>query len=121
MPKIRICAGVFVAGLLALSQPSAAHHSFAMFDQTQTSELKGVTVTQFQWVNPHVYVVIKDDESSYTLECGSPSNMLKTGWKFNSLKPGDKINVLFFPLRNGKTGGALKIATLPDGKKLDAW
>ena len=121
MPKIRVCAGVFGASLLALTQPSTAHHSFAMFDQARTYELKGVTVTQFQWVNPHVYVVIKGDETSYTLECGSPSNMSKSGWKFNSLKPGDKINVVFYPLRNGKAGGALKIATLPDGKKLGAW
>lgn len=121
MSKIRMGSGVFAASLLALCQPSAAHHSFAMFDQTKISELKGVSVTQFQWANPHVYVVIKSDEVSYTLECGSPSNMSKTGWKFNSLKPGDKINVTFYPLRNGKPGGALKVATLPDGKKLDAW
>jgi len=121
MPKIRMGAGVLGASLLALGQPSAAHHSFAMFDQTKMSELKGAAVAQFQWANPHVYVVIKGDETVYTLECGSPSNMAKAGWKFNSLKPGDKINVTYYPLRNGKPGGALKIATLPNGKKLDAW
>lgn len=121
MPKIRTGAGIMGVSLLALCQPSSAHHSFAMFDQTKISELKEVSVEQFQWANPHVYVVIKADKVIYTLECGSPSNMSKTGWKFNSLKPGDKINITFYPLRNGKPGGALKIATLPNGKKLDAW
>ena len=121
MPKFKIGAGLFVAGLLALGQPSWAHHSFAMFDQTKISEIGGATVVQFQWANPHVYVVIQNNGTTYTLECGSPSNMLKSGWKFNSLKPGDKISVTYYPLRNGKPGGALKIATLPNGKKLDAW
>ena len=121
MSKIRIRTGVLGASFLALGQPLAAHHSFAMFDQTRISELRGASVVQFQWANPHVFVVIKKDEITYTLECGSPSNLSKTGWKFTSLKPGDRISVSFYQLRNGKPGGALKVATLPNGSKLNAW
>ncbi|MEJ2408882.1 MAG: DUF6152 family protein [Novosphingobium sp.] len=109
------------AGLLAASAPAIAHHSFAMFDQTKLSELRNVTVTRFQWTNPHVYVVVRSGQTTYTLECGSPSNMRETGWKFNTLKTGDTIDVIFFPLRDGKPGGALKLATLAGGKKLKAW
>ena len=121
MAIIRIASGILGVSLMAFCQTSSAHHSFAMFDQTKISELKGVAVAQFQWGNPHVYVVLKDGATMYTLECGSPSNMTKAGWKFNSLKSGDKINVTYYPLRNGKPGGALKIAILPNGKMLDAW
>ena len=32
-----------------------AHHSFAMFDQSQRMTLKG-TVTEFQWTNPHAFI-----------------------------------------------------------------
>lgn len=121
MHKLRPCAGIFGVSLLALAQPSAAHHSFAMFDQTKVSELKEAFVVQYQWANPHVFVVVRDKATAYTFECGSTANMARGGWKFNSLKAGDKIAVTFYPLRNGKPGGALKTAALPNGKKLDAW
>jgi hypothetical protein len=41
--------------LLAIALPVAAHHSFAIFDHTQTYTLKG-TVRSFQWTNPHGYI-----------------------------------------------------------------
>lgn len=110
-----------VAGLVAVGVPAMAHHSFAMFDQTKITELKSVAVEQFQWSNPHVFVVVKSGGERYTLECNSPSNMTRAGWKFNTIKAGDKIDITFYPLRNGKPGGALKVATLADGRKLDAW
>jgi len=116
--KLATALGVCLAGIC---EPVMAHHSFAMFDRTKTSELKGVTVAQFEWANPHVYVVVQSGQATYTLECGSPSNMSQGGWKFNTLKIGQKINVVFFPLRNGKPGGALKTAILPDGQKFEAW
>lgn len=118
---VTVLAGVLSIGGLGVCSPALAHHSFAMFDQTKVSELKDVTVTQFQWANPHVYVVVRSGPTTYTLECGSPSNMRQSGWKFNTLKSGDKIDVTFFPLRDGKPGGALKAATLVGGKTLKAW
>jgi len=42
----------FAAIAFALSAvPVFAHHSFAMFDRTQTLTLEG-TVKEFQWTNP---------------------------------------------------------------------
>lgn len=121
MRTTTISAAFLGVGLLVTCPPALAHHSFAMFDKTKVSELKNVTVTQFQWANPHVYVTVLNGGTSYTLECGSPSNMRQSGWKFDSLKGGDKIDVAFYPLRDGKPGGALKVATLAGGKKLEAW
>lgn len=116
--KFALALGICVA---AISGPAMAHHSFAMFDQNKLSELKNVTVVQFTWANPHVFVIVRNDTTTYVLECGSISNMGGLGWKFNTLKGGDKIDVVFFPLRNGDPGGALKVATLPDGQNLAAW
>lgn len=104
--------------LALISAPAMAHHSFAMFDQNKVTELKNVTVVEFRWGNPHVFLVVQSGERRFALECSSPSALSSTGWKFNSVKAGDKIDVTLFPLRNGKPGGALKAATLANGQKL---
>ena len=105
--------------------PAVAHHSFAMFDQTKLLQVTGATVTQFQWVNPHSFVVVEVKDASgarsYTLECNSTNLMTHAGWKFNTLKAGDKVDFLYYPLRDGRPGGMLKTITLPNGTTLKAW
>lgn len=108
-----------VCCLPAVGGPAMAHHSFAMFDQAKISKLKNATVVRFAWTNPHVFVIVKSGETTYTLECSSPALMQRTGWKFNTLKSGDKIDIAYNPLRNGKPGGALTLVTLPDRRKLE--
>ena len=46
------------------------------------------------------------------------SHLAREGWKSTTLKPGDKISVVVFPLRNDEKGGQYISVTLPDGKKL---
>lgn len=106
--------------IAATAAPTLAHHSFAMFDQKKEAELKNVTVVRYAWANPHVFVIVTSGETTYTLECSSPALMQRMGWKFNTLQGGEKIDIAFNPLRNGKPGGALTLATLPDGRKLEA-
>lgn len=113
-----------VAGLLAAmasSPPAVGHHSFAMFDQTAETRLKGLVVTRFEWTNPHVFVIGTVGSTTYTLECSSPNLMTHQGWKHNTLTPGARIDIAFYPLRNGKPGGMLKTVTLPGGKSISAW
>jgi hypothetical protein len=43
---------------------------------------------------------------------------MQSGWKFNSIKAGDKLTLVINPLKNGQSGGFLSQATLPDGKVL---
>jgi len=113
-----------LSGVGALA-PATAHHSFAMFDQTKILHLDGATVTQFNWTNPHTYVVVEAKDAngttSYMLECSSTNMMSQSGWTFRTIKPGDKLNIDFYPLRNGKPGGMLKTITLATGKTLKAW
>jgi hypothetical protein len=116
-----ICAALLVIGLLSLTNTGLAHHSFAMFDTTKQVTLSG-TVTMFEWTNPHAYIEIDVVENGATkhwsVEMGSPSILMQSGWKFKDLKHGDKITVKLSPLKDGKPGGLLVQATLPDGRTL---
>jgi hypothetical protein len=54
----------------------------------------------------------------WTLEASSPGVMKRSGWDKNSFGPGDKIQVTFYPLRDGGLGGALRKVVLANGKTL---
>jgi hypothetical protein len=108
--------------ILGLTGTAIAHHSFAMFDQTKQTTLTG-TVTAFEWTNPHAYIEIDvPDEKGvvkhWSVELGSPSILMQSGWKFKDLKHGDKVTVRISPLKDGKPGGLLVQAALPDGRVL---
>jgi hypothetical protein len=99
-----------------------AHHSFAMFDQTKQVTLTG-NVTVFEWTNPHAYIEIDVPEENgaikhWSVELGSPSILMQSGWKYKDIKHGDKVTVKISPLRDGKPGGLLIQATLADGRVL---
>ena len=105
-----------VLASLALALPVAAHHSFAMFDFTKTMTVKG-TVTEFRWTNPHVALLVQFDPKPgaapelWSMELTSPGNLTRGGWTRHSFKPGYRIDLEFYPLRDGKHGGAFNKAT----------
>jgi hypothetical protein len=106
-----------------IALPAAAHHSFAMFDNEHQVKLQG-TVEKFEWTNPHVYIHMQMEDGKggaapYTVECASPGILNRVGWKFNMIKPGEKLSLVIAPLRNGEAGGLLKEVTLPDGKVMN--
>ena len=110
---------------LAVAVPAMAHHSYAMFDRTKRLTVTGA-VSRFEWSNPHVYVIVdapngKGTRLRYSLECSSPNLLSHAGWKFNTLKAGDRVTVVFYPLRNGDPGGMLATIQLPDGTVMKAW
>lgn len=80
-------------------------------------------VQEFQWTNPHVFVEVMVPEGAksvrYSMECGSVNGHRRRGWTRNSFKPGDKVKVVFRPLRDrSKKGGAFVSATFADGHAL---
>jgi hypothetical protein len=120
--SIKGCLLIAVVAALAGASAALAHHSFAMFDQTKPLTLTG-SVTEFQWTNPHAYIEIDvpDDKGTvkhWSVEMGSPSILMQSGWKFKDLKHGDKITVKISPLKDGKPGGLLVEAKMPDGRVL---
>ena len=111
---------LFAALGLAGAGAALAHHSFAMYDSDHQIKLAG-TVTSFEWNNPHVYIALASsdehgDTRGYTVECASPGILNRVGWRFNMIKPGDKITVIIAPLKTGEPGGLLKQLTLADGR-----
>ena len=113
---------ILAAAMLGGAATAIAHHSFAMFDQTKQITLTG-TVSAFEWTNPHAYIEIDVPEEKgtvkhWSVEMGSPSILMQSGWKFKDLKHGDKVTVRISPLKDGKPGGLLVQATLPDGRVL---
>ena len=111
---------VVASGLIA---PAVAHHSFAMFDFDKTISCPA-TVKEFRWTNPHVTLLIEaapntgDSPEVWSLELTSPGNLTRLGWTHSSFKPGDRIDIQFNPLRDGKHGGAFKEAKLESGQVL---
>ena len=118
--KSRLLNILAMVALLAI--PVLAHHSFTMFDATKQVTITG-TVTSFEWTNPHSYIEIDvADEGGavkhWSIEMGSPSILQQSGWKFSSLRKGDKTTLVINPLKDGRAGGFLNTATLPSGKIL---
>jgi len=111
-------------GLTALLTVSTAvaHHSPIVFDRTKQVTITG-TVTEFRWGNPHSWIHIdvadKDGKvSNWAVEMDPASHLAREGWKSSTLKPGDKISVTVFPLRNDEKGGQYISVKLPDGSSL---
>ena len=121
--SFRRIALTIVLGALAVSGiPVLAHHSFTMFDQAAPLTISG-TVTSVEWTNPHVYIELDLAEpvkgaKHWSIELGSPSILQRGGWKFNSVKKGDKVTAVVSPLKNGDPGSLLTRITLPDGRVL---
>lgn len=115
---------VLAAAVTSLAGPALAHHSFSMFDNEHQTKIEG-TVTKFEWTNPHVYIQLAVSDPSgkvtnYTVECANPGILNRVGWKFNVVKPGDKLKLVVAPLRDNPAGGGLlHEMVLPDGRVLN--
>ena len=117
---IRKC--LFIAAPLLFAMPLAAHHSFAIFDHSQTYTLKG-TVLTFQWTNPHGYMELDLSEGPknvdhFTVELTSINMLRRAGWKSSDVKAGDEVTAIVAPLLNGDPGGLLLELKFPDGRTL---
>jgi hypothetical protein len=117
--SIRIISALGLAASL-LAAPAVAHHSFAMFDQNTMTHIKG-TVTEFEWINPHVWLHIEvtteaGEKQTWSFEGGSIGQLSQTFWTQESVVVGEEIDVGFHPLKDGSYGGQLIDVTKPDGK-----
>ena len=107
--RAQLTVGTVVAGgiaLLVAQVPLRAHHSFAAeFDADNPVQLRGV-VTGMDWVNPHswVYLDVAMPDGK-VVNWGAetpPTNVLfKGGWKKDSLKIGDEIQIQGFAAKDG--------------------
>ena len=121
MLKSFVLGGMAVA--LAAAIPAYAHHSYAMFDDESELTLEG-TIKEFQWTNPHswIHIYVPDEageEVVWSIETGAPGGLFRSGWRPDTILPGDKVTFTFHPLRNGEPGGSLMTMVLPNGTVMD--
>lgn len=125
----RISGILKVLGILAvatvIAAPAGAHHSYAMFDQSQEITVSGV-VKRWYWTNPHTMLVVTvenadGEDEDYYFEANGPGILAKNGWSRTMVRPGDEVTVVSHPLRDPEaTGGDIQMLTLPDGSQLSA-
>jgi hypothetical protein len=117
---------LFVLGIIAVlviaSRPVLAHHGGAAFDQTSTKMLQG-TVTQLDFVNPHVVVWfdVANPDGTTTKWSGwltAPNKLQRAGWTKHTLNPGDKVTISGNQQKNGSPVLQIRTVAGPDGKNL---
>jgi len=103
--------------------PATAHHSFvAVFDRELPVELTG-TVTEVEWMNPHVWIYIDVENEqggidNWGFELGSPNGLIRRGWNHNSLAIGQVVTVAGMLARDSSLKGAVRTITLSTGESL---
>ena len=113
---------VLAAILTAGARPAQGHHSFAMFDTGRQVTLSGVVtglrVDQSSRVHRAGRAGRRWRHEALDDRAGQHQHPQRGGWKFNTLKKGDKVTAVVNPLRNGEPGSLLSRITLPDGRVL---
>ena len=93
---LALTAGTWIAGTAA-----GAHHSLSDYDSSRRSMVEGI-VAQFQFVNPHPWVVLDVKDRSGTvqqwrLEMDNRHELTDIGMTKETLKPGDRLVVSGIP------------------------
>lgn len=109
-----------VAGLALAALPVLAHHSTAMFNWGKPVEMKGATVERWDWTNPHTFLYVtvpgaNGQAEHWAFEGMSPNHLGRNGWSKRTLKPGDKIDLTYYSLKDGRKGGFNVTIKLSDG------
>jgi Family of unknown function (DUF6152) len=109
-----------IASILS-AHPASAHHSTTQFDLKGRVSYVG-TVKKFEWQNPHVWVWIivsgpEGQAQEVGIECAAPGALRSVGFKWDTLKTGDKVAITAAPLRDGKPGGLLVSIKWEDGRE----
>jgi len=110
------------AALSFATSPSAsAHHSFAaVYDMQQPVTVKG-TIVQVRLTNPHswFYLDVKNEAGEierWAFEAGTPSGMIRNGYKASVIKQGAEVTITGFHARDPEQNmGMLRQLVTADG------
>jgi hypothetical protein len=121
----RRLSAILLAAVVALNvtpSPASAHHSFAAaFDMKQPIEVKGV-ITQVRLENPHSWFFLEVKDASgkvekWAFEAGTPSGMIRNGYKPGVIKAGLEVTIKGFRARDASQKmGMLRELVTPDGQ-----
>jgi Family of unknown function (DUF6152) len=102
----KLILALIAVGILGiLSGPAFAHHGAAAYDMSKSITITG-TVTDFQFVNPHVLIAMDAKDPSGKVEkwqgeLTSPNHLARAGWTKSTLKPGDQVTLIGGPAKSG--------------------
>jgi hypothetical protein len=107
--------------LAMAAAPAWAHHSFsAIYDLKQSVTVKG-TIVQVRLTNPHswFYIDVKNQAGEiehWAFEAGTPSGMIRNGYKASVIKKGDEVTITGFHAKDpAQNMGMLRQLTTADG------
>jgi hypothetical protein len=84
-----------------------AHHSSVPWYDLEADQISvtGV-VTEFQFINPHVYIMLDVTRADGTVEAWriestSKNRLIRTGWSEDTIRVGQTLTATGFPARQG--------------------
>ena len=122
--KRRVLAALALGlALFLASPPISAHHSFAAaYDTSKTFTVQG-TIVQVRLTNPHswFFLDVKNaatgDVERWAFEAGTPSGMIRNGYKTSEMKKGAIVTITGFHARDhSKKVGMMRQLTTAAGK-----
>jgi hypothetical protein len=122
--KQRAFAALLSCFLIALGTgvPAWAHHSFAAaYDTTQPVTVQG-TIVKVLLQNPHSWFLLNVKNANgqveeWAFEAGTPSGMIRNGYKPSVIKPGAEVTIKGFRARDAaQKRGMLRELTTADGQ-----
>ena len=118
----RMASFALLVGVMTIASVAFAHHGTANYDTSKTVTVKG-TVTDFQFINPHVLIVMdaKDEGGKiekWQGELTSPNRLSRNGWTKSSIKLGDTITISGYPTKSGSTEIWIQKVVLAGGEEL---
>jgi hypothetical protein len=122
--KHGLCFSFAVISLLLVGSTSLfAHHGASPYDTSKLTTLKG-TVTDFQFINPHVVIAVdvaddKGNVENWIGEANSPNVLSRHGWDKEVMKKGDQVTVIGNRGKNGSKTLRLQKVVLSNGRELD--
>ena len=109
-------------GVVVAARPASAHHAFASaFDAEKPVTVRGV-IAEIRLENPHSWFFIDVTDPNgkvarWGFEGSTPTSLIRSGFRPNSLKVGDEVTVKGVHARDAsKNFGAARSLTLADGR-----